>query len=94
MFAIGWGAALLGEGVTGLMLAGGAVVLLGTALTLGYPAFAGDKPWGKLLNLGKAKNKAMNSGLFRKFMRSGDVLFRPVFRPAANEPSQKSPIPL
>ena len=35
VFAIGWGAALLGEGVTGPMLAGGAVVLLGTALTLG-----------------------------------------------------------
>ena len=35
VFAIGWGAVLLDEGVTLPMLAGGAVVLLGTALTLG-----------------------------------------------------------
>ncbi len=35
VFAIGWGAALLDEAVTAPMLAGGAVVLLGTALTLG-----------------------------------------------------------
>lgn len=35
VFAIGWGALLLDEAVTATMLAGGAVVLLGTALTLG-----------------------------------------------------------
>jgi len=35
VFAIGWGALILDEAVTVPMLAGGAVVLLGTALTLG-----------------------------------------------------------
>ena len=35
VFAIGWGALFLDEGVTGPMLVGGAIVLAGTALTLG-----------------------------------------------------------
>ena len=35
VFAVAWGAVLLGEGVTSRMLAGGAIVLLGTALSTG-----------------------------------------------------------
>jgi len=53
VFAIGWGAALLGEGVTGPMLAGGAVVLLGTALTLGILRLPGTNRE----DLGKAAQK-------------------------------------
>lgn len=44
VFAIAWGAVFLGEGVTGLMLAGGAVVLAGTGLTLGWSGSAALRP--------------------------------------------------
>lgn len=49
VFAIGWGAIVLDEGVTLPMLAGGAVVLLGTALTLGLlrPSRSGTKSLAK-----------------------------------------------
>jgi drug/metabolite transporter (DMT)-like permease len=36
VFAIGWGVLFLGEGVTPILLTGGAIVLLGTALATGF----------------------------------------------------------
>jgi drug/metabolite transporter (DMT)-like permease len=46
VFGIAWGAVLLGEAVTGPMLAGGAVILLGTALAAGVIGGGGGRDGG------------------------------------------------
>ena len=69
VFAIGWGAIVLDERVTLPMLAGGAVVLLGTALTLGLLRRRGRarKAWpnpGKSYNSGFFANSCVVAALF------------------------------
>ncbi|MBP6529955.1 MAG: DMT family transporter [Burkholderiales bacterium] len=51
VFAVGWGALFLGETVTWPMLFGGAIVLIGTGLTLGFGAKPSKSPTASVQKL-------------------------------------------
>jgi len=51
VFAVGWGALFLGETVTWPMLFGGAIVLVGTGLTLGFGAKPSKSPTASVQKL-------------------------------------------